>query len=100
VSAIRDAIARVEVGQPQGHRNLTVVPLLTRTAASSADSRAFADAHSAGEAMITEVSEQGVVPQLRFVNRGRVPVLLVDGEELLGAKQNRIVNLSILVPGS
>lgn len=50
--------------------------------------------------MITEVSEQGVVPQLRFVNRGRVPVLLVDGEELLGAKQNRIVNLSILVPGS
>ena len=26
------------------------------------------------------------------------PVLLVDGEELIGAKQNRVLNLSILIP--
>jgi hypothetical protein len=47
---------------------------------------------------ITEVSEQGSVPELRAVNRGLVPTLIVDGEELVGAKQNRVVNLTILVP--
>jgi hypothetical protein len=35
---------------------------------------------------------------LRFINRGPQPVLTIDGEELLGAKQNRVVNLTIPVP--
>jgi hypothetical protein len=58
------------------------------------------DALSSGGAEITEVSEQGSVPELKFLNRGANPILIVDGEELLGAKQNRIVNLSILVAAS
>jgi hypothetical protein len=56
------------------------------------------DALASGLVEITEVSEQGSVPDLKFVNRGPTPVLIVDGEELLGARQNRIVNLTILVP--
>jgi ARG and Rhodanese-Phosphatase-superfamily-associated Protein domain len=47
---------------------------------------------------IVEVSEGGHVPELKIVNEGEVPVLLLDGEELLGAKQNRIINLTILAP--
>ena len=46
---------------------------------------------------ITEVSANGVVPELRVVNRGLKPTLIIDGEELVGAKQNRVVNLTILV---
>ena len=49
---------------------------------------------------ITEVSEQGTVPELRAINRGPLPTLIVDGEELVGAKQNRVVNLTILVPAN
>ena len=56
------------------------------------------DALASGAAEITEVSEQASVPELRFVNRGTAPVLIVDGQELLGAKQNRVVNLTILAP--
>jgi hypothetical protein len=49
---------------------------------------------------VTEVSEAGHVPELRFDDDAGKPVLLVDGEELVGARQNRILNLSILVaPG-
>ena len=48
-------------------------------------------------ATVTEVSEGGVVPELRFENKGVAPVLLVDGEELVGARQNRVLNLTILV---
>jgi hypothetical protein len=47
---------------------------------------------------ITEVSSSGVVQELRVSNGTDGPVLLVDGEQLLGAKQNRVVNLTILVP--
>ena len=35
---------------------------------------------------------------MRFVNLGDLAMLLLDGEELIGAKQNRILNLSILAP--
>jgi len=44
------------------------------------------------------VSDSGSVPELRVVNDGKRPVLIIDGEELVGAKQNRIVNLTVLVP--
>jgi hypothetical protein len=37
------------------------------------------------------------VPELRFDNDAPRKVLLVDGEELVGARQNRILNLTILV---
>jgi len=31
-------------------------------------------------------------------NKGAKPIFILDGEELVGAKQNRVVNLTILVP--
>jgi hypothetical protein len=56
------------------------------------------DAISAGVARITELSEGGSVPQLLFMNESERPVLLLDGEQLVGAKQNRVLNLTILAP--
>ncbi|MEJ5348583.1 MAG: DUF6569 family protein [Desulfosoma sp.] len=50
-----------------------------------------------GWAEITETDEAGQVPFLRIKNRGQAPILVLDGEELKGGKQNRIVNASILV---
>jgi hypothetical protein len=47
---------------------------------------------------ILEVSEGGSVPELKVVNNAPLPVLLLSGEEVKGAKQNRIVNTSILIP--
>lgn|GEM_PF-249843 len=99
MSAIRECVIRLVAGSPRTFGNLTVVPLL-QPASISAAYHTFADARAAGMVEITEVSEHGEVPQLRVVNRGDTPVLLVDGDELLGAMQNRIVNLSILVPAS
>src|SRR4030042_597920 len=46
---------------------------------------------------ITEVSQGGSVPELKVLNRGGIPVLLLDGEELAGAKQNRVLNTTILL---
>lgn len=49
--------------------------------------------------LITEVNKGGAVPEIRVENRGKIPVLLLDGEEIAGAKQNRVLNTTILVPG-
>ena len=37
------------------------------------------------------------MPELSFENPSAEKILLVDGDELVGAKQNRILNLTILV---
>lgn len=49
---------------------------------------------------ITETTESGEVPFLSLVNEGDRPVLILEGEELVGGKQNRIVNTSMIIqPG-
>ncbi len=48
-------------------------------------------------AIISETSEAGEVPFLLLLNRGDHPVLVLEGEELVGGKQNRVVNSTILV---
>ena len=50
-----------------------------------------------GRAVVTEVSEGGSVPELRVVNKGDARILVLDGEELRGAKQNRVLSTSILI---
>ena len=59
--------------------------------------RILDEALTAGMLTIAELGEGGTVPELAVTNRGDVRVLIVDGEELVGAKQNRIVNTSVLV---
>jgi len=89
-------LSGLKLGTPQRCHGLTVFPLI-ETEAPSDDCLTLDEALERGLAVITEVSEGGSVPELRFRNQGDKPVLLLDGEELIGSKQNRILNLSILV---
>jgi hypothetical protein len=45
-----------------------------------------------------EISDAGTVPEIVACNRGPRPVLLLDGEQILGLKQNRTFNVSMLIP--
>jgi ARG/rhodanese/phosphatase superfamily protein len=47
---------------------------------------------------VTEVSQGGTVPTLKVVNRAARMVFLMAGEELVGGKQNRVLNASMMVP--
>lgn len=93
---IVDSLAGLALGAPQVHLNLALYPLLAET-----DTRPgyvlLDDALAQGLARVTEVSGAGSVPELAFENSSAERILLVDGDELIGAKQNRVVNLSILV---
>jgi hypothetical protein len=94
---VHDAVRHVTFGPVTRFENLSMAPLL------GAEDRdveylTLDEALAGGWAQITEVNDTGQVSELRVVVNGDKPVLLVDGEELVGAKQNRVVNLTILVP--
>ena len=94
---LNETLDALRFDAPTEWKNLTFTPLLRREN-SAPDYRTLDEALAENKARITEVSEGGSVPELKFINEGEMPVFLMDGEELLGSKQNRILNLSILVP--
>jgi len=97
MSVIIDTISHIKIGTPATFHNLTLFPL-TDGKGAAADYLTLDEALARKSAHVTEVSEGGSVPELKFVNESGQPVFLLDGEELVGAKQNRVLNLSILVP--
>ncbi len=94
---LRTAITSLELGEPAAHRGLTVVPL-TSGLTSSLRYMLLEEGLRRDLVTIREVSEGGSVPELAVENRASRPVLIVDGEELVGAKQNRVANLTMLIP--
>lgn len=87
----------LEIGEPITAANLTMFPLRV-TEEVAPGYLTLDEALARGLAAVTETSEAGSVPELLVENRSAQPLLILDGEELVGAKQNRIVNLTILVP--
>lgn len=85
------------LGAPQTYENMTVYPLHTPNG-HTRRYRTLDEALQDQAISVTEVNEGGSVPDLKVKNTGSLPVLLVVGEELIGAKQNRVLNTSVLVP--
>jgi hypothetical protein len=99
MSTILAELQRVRLGEPVMCDALAIVPLIRETNGGfKHDYVPLAAAMESGQARVTEVSASGSVPDLLIHNDADVAVFILDGEELIGAKQNRIVNLSILVP--
>ncbi len=96
METIKIALRQVQRGDTLTEDRLGMTPLLY-PAAGKAQYLTLAEALARGECSVQEVSDSGRVPELHVINKGSLPVLIVDGEQLLGAKQNRIVNLSIMV---
>jgi len=95
-TVIQGYLDKLKVGRKQSHRNLAVFPLLSGYT-TALDYTTLDEALGGGLIEVTEVSQGGAVPELKVVNRSPKMVLILDGEELVGAKQNRIVNTTILI---
>ena len=87
----------VIIGVPQTFENMTVYPLCSKNGHKRAY-QTLDEALAAKTFEVSEVSEGGSVPTLMVHNHGPQPVLLIVGEELIGAKQNRVLNTSMLIP--
>ncbi len=89
-------IPEVRVGQPLRYKSLSVFPLFAESSG-NIDYLLVDEAIEKKLLTVEEVSEAGSVPDLLVENKGNTRVLFIEGEELIGAKQNRILNTSILV---
>jgi hypothetical protein len=94
---ILDLFSQIRTGTETAFENLTMVPLV-REIPGGPDYDTLDEALQAKSAQVRERGQAGTVPELEFVNSGDRPVLILDGEELVGAKQNRILNLTVLAP--
>jgi hypothetical protein len=96
---IQSYLETLKQGGKQNHLNLTMIPFLAGNGGEP-DYLTLEEGLSQGFVTITEITTGGSVPELKLVNKSPDKVLVVDGEELMGAKQNRIVNASFLIAGN
>jgi hypothetical protein len=94
--SVESCLLEMELGAGRSFENMTVFELM-KSANGGPEYITLKEAIEKGVLSVTEVSLGGSVPELKVENRGDVAVLLLDGEELRGAKQNRILNTTILV---
>lgn len=97
MNIVRDVLVHLRVGTETTYRNLTMYPLMDGVYGEP-DYLTLDEALARHCVQITEISEGGSVNNLRLTNKSERGVLLLDGEELVGAKQNRVLNLTILAP--
>jgi hypothetical protein len=93
---LAQALQSLVIGEPVSHGLLHLFPLQGDTHAEQ-DISLLEGALQAGTLHIEELHEAGSVPELRVVNEGALRVLILEGDKLIGARQNRVVNSSVLV---
>jgi hypothetical protein len=93
---LAQALQNLKISDPVSHGLLHMFPLQGDTHAEQ-DISLLEGALQAGTLHIEEPHEAGSVPELRVVNEGSLRVLILEGDKLIGAKQNRVVNSSVLV---
>jgi hypothetical protein len=87
----------LRVGPPQIAGTLTLFPIFRDGA--GLDYVTLAEAQQGHQSVeIREVDARGTVSRLVVKNGGPLPVLIIDGDILLGLKQDRVMNTTILVP--
>jgi hypothetical protein len=94
--SLNQYVARLYLSTKQTYKNLSMYPLICPDDI-ELDYLLLDEALAGGVLDIVEVTQGGSVQDLKVVNKAGQMVLLLDGEELVGAKQNRIINTTILI---
>ena len=96
---LEQALESLRVGPMRNYMNMTVAPLVGTADERGPEYLTMTEALAGDFLEVTEVDHGGSVPYLRVRNLSGEKVLLVDGEELIGAKQNRVLNTTVLGEG-
>jgi ARG/rhodanese/phosphatase superfamily protein len=95
--AFQHWMGAARVGQAVAHGGLLVFWFNAKEQAPALDVVTLDEARKSGALLITE-RDQATVPELVVENRGKIHVLLLAGEILVGGKQNRVLREDILLP--
>jgi hypothetical protein len=94
---ILDQLASLRVGGGTAHAGMTVFPVFASNATASAlRYRTLEQAIAEGAVEVVEQAS-ATVPELTLRNKGDLMIFVLDGEEVIGGRQNRIVNASFLI---
>ena len=93
-----DTLKSVEIGGHQQYEALEIFHLRWATDGNRLDYFTLDEALEGKSIEVTESSGNGQVPQIKIINRSNRMVFLMAGEQLVGCKQNRVLNASIMVP--
>lgn len=86
----------IQLMESQKYKNVEVIPIKTDSFAKK-DFLTLKKGHEMGLVEIKEL-ESSSVNTVICKNDAVVPLLLIDGDEITGAMQNRIINDSLLIP--
>lgn len=89
----------LHLGEPLVAGALQVYPLVRPTGSAAGAPTGYLPSPLAlGDFEVVEVDGGGSVPDLHVTNKAGKPLLLVEGETLVGGLQNRTLNVTVLVP--
>jgi hypothetical protein len=94
----KELFSNITFGGMQSYGSVSALPVSTTEHAGALDYLTLPEAMERMLLRIEEVSESGSVPELKVISLALIPILIISGEEVRGARQNRILNTSILVP--
>lgn len=86
----------LELLESQRYRNMEVIPVRLNNNGHN-DYLTLRRGMSAGFVELTEC-EVSTVGAVLARNNSNIPLVLIDGDEIVGAKQNRIMNRSLIIP--
>jgi hypothetical protein len=94
-NTLAQLLSETGLGEEQTNRNLTLVPLMATWTGQGI--LPMPVAMTCDEFAIKEMEGGASVSEVRVVSGLEQCVLLMEGEEMLGALQNRVVNSTILI---
>jgi len=93
---LTQALQSMDISEPVSHGLLHIFPLRGGTP-EEGNLLLLEDGLRAGTLRVEELHGAGCAPGLRVVNEGDLRVLILEGDELIGAGQNRVANSSVLI---
>ncbi|MBA2376903.1 MAG: hypothetical protein H0V75_12380 [Rubrobacter sp.] len=93
---LSDVLREVRIGRAVSSGPLHIFPLVGGADPEEGLSL-LDDALEEGSLVVEELESGGSIPELRVENKGEIPVLILEGDEFVGFKQNRRVNSSVLI---
>lgn len=87
----------LRLGAPRRSGPLAIVAVYGDAGCATVAYHTLSEAIETGEVVISEQTS-ATVPTLQILNQSALPVLILDGDEVTGGRQNRVVNTTLLVP--
>lgn len=98
MNELAQLLVNLEAGAAATFGDATIVRLLAPSSEGTVDADLLEEGVRDGRTVVREIGLEGIVNEVVVDHGGPKLLLLIDGEQLLGAKQNRIFNASFLVP--